>query len=110
MGELHASGLEFSSVPFSEWLQTLQHSATQGDEIRNPAVKLVEYFEKNYGGQEGSKRKGLTFECTAAQRDSAALRSAPRVLENGFVRKYLIVWLQRWIQESYKVLSGPQIA
>ena len=85
----------------------LRKSAAQGDEIRNPAVKLIEYFEKNYGGDENTRREGLTFETTAAQRVSAALRSAPKVVENGSVRKFLIVWLQRWIEESYKMLKTP---
>ena len=109
LDELHASGLEFKSVSFNDWLKMLQESATQGDELRNPAVKLIEYFEMNYGGEESLERKGLTFESAAAQRDSAAMRSAPKVVENGFVRKFLVVWLQRWIQESYRLLSGPQM-
>ena len=109
LDELHASGLEFTSVSVSNWLQMLRQSAAQGDELRNPAVKLIEYFEQNYGTDENFERRGLTFDSAAAQRDSAAMRSAPKVLENGFVRKFLIVWLQRWIQESYKLFNRPQI-
>lgn len=111
LGELHASGLEFTSVSSADWLQMLKKSAAQDDGVRNPAVKLIEYFEKNYGGiEENSLRGHLTFESTAAQRDSTAMRSAPRVIENGFVRKFLIVWLQRWIAGSYKALNGSLIA
>lgn len=107
LGELHAGGLEFTSVPFSDWLQMLQESAAQGDELRNPAVKLIGYFEMNYGDKpkKFEQRRGpLTFDSGAAQRDSAAMRSAPKVVESGLVRKFLIFWLQRWTQESYRLL------
>lgn len=83
----------------------LRKSAVRGDEACNQAVKLIGYFELNYGGVEDNfGRRGPTFESTAAQKDSAALRSAPNVDENGYVRKFLIVWLQRWIAESYQAL------
>lgn len=74
----------------------LQKSAAQGEEIHNPAVKLIEYFEKSYGVVEGFERKDITFETTAAQRDSAALRSAPKMIDPGHVRMVLASWLQRW--------------
>lgn len=94
--ELHAAGLDFSTVSFSDWLQKLQNSAAQGDEVRNPAVKLIEYFKKNYGAEEGLKNNGITFETKAAQRDSAALRSPPKIIDDGYVRKFLVTWSQRW--------------
>lgn len=74
----------------------LRESAAQGDEMRNPAVKLIEYFEKNYGVGEGFEGRDLTFDTTAAQRDSAALRSAPNMIDAGYVRMFLASWLQRW--------------
>ena len=83
-------------MSFNNWLQMLQKSAAQGEEIHNPAVKLIEYFEKSYGVVEGFEREDITFETTAAQRDSAALRSAPKMIDAGHVRMVLASWLQRW--------------
>ena len=74
----------------------LRKSAAQGDEMSNPAVKLIEYFEKSYGVREGFEGKDITFETTAAQRDSAALRSAPKMIDAGYVRMFLDTWLQQW--------------
>lgn len=118
LAELHTSGLEFTPVPFHDWLQMLQKSAERGDELRNPVVKLIDYIEQTYGDSDGNetttittnlkkrRRKGkgsgsLTFDSGPAQRDSVAIRSAPDVAKSGLVRKFLVVWLQRWIQESY---------
>ena len=83
-------------MPFGDWLEMLRKSAAEGDEVRNPAVKLVEYFEKSYGAGEGFEGNDVTFESTAAQRDSAALRSAPKMIDAGYVRMFLATWVQRW--------------
>jgi hypothetical protein len=95
LSELHAAGLEFTTVSFSDWLQKLRISAAHGDELRNPAVKLIDYFEKTYGA-EAFENKGITFETTAVQRDSAVLRYPPNIIKDGYVRKFLASWLQRW--------------
>ena len=65
--ELHAGGLELSPVSFKNWRQMLQKSAAQGEEIHNPAVKLIEYFEKSYGCVEGFERKDITLDTTAGK-------------------------------------------
>jgi hypothetical protein len=77
--------------------------------VRNPAVKLIEYFEKSYGAGAGAGAEsprfgedengnsiGITFETTAAQRDSQALREPPKMIEDGYVRRFLARWLKRW--------------
>jgi hypothetical protein len=110
--ELRSAGLEFHTVPFSDWLQKLRQSAEQGDNaVRNPAVKLIDYFEKScgtgsgtgagaesqrFGKDENRNRIGITFETTAAQRDSQALREPPKMIEDGYVRRFLARWLKRW--------------
>ena len=96
LAELHTAGLEFRTVSFSDWLEKLRKSAAQGDQVRNPAVKLIEYFEKSYGAGQGFEDKGIMFETKAAQRDTAALRCPPKIIEDGYVRKFLAVWLRRW--------------
>ncbi len=76
----------------------LQESALQGDELRNPAVKLIDYFDKSYEVGEEFEGKDIAFETTSAQRDSTALRSAPKLIDTGHVRMFLATWLQHWSQ------------
>ncbi|KAL9611868.1 MAG: hypothetical protein Q9167_003522 [Letrouitia subvulpina] len=97
--ELHASGFEFTSVSFSDWLQLLRESAAQEEEARNPAVKLIEYFEMIYG--EDKRQNGPIFDSRVAQRDSATLRSAPKIIGEGLIGRFLGVWLQQWNAESF---------
>ena len=106
---MQSTGLEFTTVPFDEWLQKLRDSAKNnvgGDS--NPAVKLVAFFEESYGagggeGLEGSGvgkgyygSGGITFETEAARRDSVALRSPPRIIEEGYVRRFFAKWMESW--------------
>lgn len=96
--------MEFTTVPVNVWLEKLRESAARGDEVSNPAVKLIDYFERNYKGEAevrglGNNHKtveGVVFETTAAQRDSKALRAAPRMIEDGYVKRFLEKWLQEW--------------
>lgn len=39
---------------------------------------------------------GIAFETTAGRRESVALRGAPRVVEEGYVRLFVEGWLRRW--------------
>lgn len=102
LAELRARGLHFAAVPFGEWLRMLQEDSAQGESgvTRNPAVKLVEYFEKIYGGEKDGSGEGVIFETTAAQKDSKALRAVPRVIEEGYMGKFVDVWLQRWSRKD----------
>ncbi|KAL8904938.1 MAG: hypothetical protein Q9207_002932, partial [Kuettlingeria erythrocarpa] len=79
LDELRASGLHFAAQPFAEWLALLKASASKGEEEDNPAIKLLEYFETGHGAGEGSVGGGgIRFDTSAAERDSRALREAPR--------------------------------
>lgn len=90
--ELRDAGLEFEEVPATIWLSRLRHSAEMGDEERNPAVKLLDYFEQHFMNHS----RGIIFDTTAIQRDCDVLRASPRMIEDGYVRKFLTRWLQSW--------------
>ncbi|RMJ25467.1 NRPS-like enzyme [Aspergillus sp. HF37] len=92
LSELCAAGLEFETVPFSRWLDMLQESAAKGEEKRNPAIKLIEYYQKTYGAGE----RGVRFDSQSARQHSEALSSAPEVVTSGLLRRFLDVWMQRW--------------
>ena len=92
--ELRACGLDFKTVPFVEWHRMLREAAAHGDEARNPAVKLINYFEWTYEKQISEKE--VSFETVAAQRDSLTLKLAPRIIEQGHAKKFVKNWLRRW--------------
>ena len=46
--KVRRAGLEFKTVPYGDWMQLLRKSASNGDEERNPAVKLLDHFELRY--------------------------------------------------------------
>lgn len=46
--ELQSAGLDFTAVPYGEWLEGLRDSAARGEVDRNPAVKLIDHFEERH--------------------------------------------------------------
>ena len=102
--ELHRSGLDFSTVPVAEWLQKLrEYENSGGDTGRNPAVKLIGHFESMYGdGRTGEIR----FETTIAQKHSVALRETPRLVEEGYIRRFVKVWSAKWEGEGKDLQVG----
>jgi len=79
-------------VPFAEWLAKLKKSASLGQEERNPAVKLIDWFEETYG----TGRKGMDFQTGRARGDARVLREPPKMIEDGYVRRFLQVWMKKW--------------
>ena len=84
---LRSAGLEFDSVPPDEWLEKLRESAGKIDAKDNPAIKLIEYFEKTYGGTE--TRDKLDFSTRQAEQDSSTLQNAPDLLKDGYIKKFV---------------------
>ncbi|KAH6650756.1 putative NRPS-like enzyme, partial [Chaetomium tenue] len=97
----------FVEVSSALWLAKLRASAALGQEERNPAVKLLDYYEQQYGGREvvnsvdgvrdaAGQKSAVVFDTTAAQRDCPVLRNPPMILEDGYVKKFLKRWLMSW--------------
>ncbi|KAL8749393.1 MAG: hypothetical protein Q9199_007714, partial [Rusavskia elegans] len=89
---LHRAGLSFSPVPTKAWLQrlrSLSHTSSStssssnatnynnessasaaGDPEKNPALKLLQYYERTFGGGKDEERDGrVEFEIGMAERD-----------------------------------------
>ncbi len=96
--ELARSGLEFETVPAVDWLQKLrQYGKDGGDPEKNPAVKLLGHFEQMYGSEVNRKKKGeIKFDIKTAEKHSKSLREAPRLVEGGYVRRFVERWLEKW--------------
>ena len=97
--ELARLGLQFETIPPLVWLEKLREY--KGDVEANPAVKLLDHFEKMYamGGsvQGESKNKGsVNFELEKAQRDSESLRTAPKLVQGRYIEKYMAAWIGKW--------------
>lgn len=104
--ELHRLGLDFSTVPVAEWIQKLRDFENGGgDTERNPAVKLIGHFESTYG-KEKKTTGDVRFEIKTAQKHSAALRASPRLVEEGYIGKFVQAWLAKWVNEGKSLQVG----
>ena len=92
--ELRRSGLDFSTIPVAEWLRKLRdYERNGGDPERNPAVKLIDHFESMYGKENSGDIK---FEIKTAEKHSPAMRETPRLIEDGYIEKFVKSWLEKW--------------
>lgn len=83
---LSAAGLKFQCLPPAQWMERLRDS--DRDPIRNPPIKLLDWFESKYGDRAASSPKGvLEFLTTETKRDSETLSKVPDVVYHGYVAK-----------------------
>lgn len=102
--ELQRSGLDFTTVPVAVWLKKLRdYEKNGGDPERNPAVKLIDHFEAMYGKE---KTGGVNFEINTAEKHSLALRNSPRLIEDGYIKKFVRIWLEKWEGERKGLQVG----
>ncbi|KIW77574.1 hypothetical protein Z517_10020 [Fonsecaea pedrosoi CBS 271.37] len=94
------AGLKFETVPFAEWIAGLKsYSSTQGLEAASlhcPAIKLIDFWERSYGGKERQHDGGLQFDTRQAQAVSRSMATAPDVVQSGLVKIMLDSWMQNW--------------
>ena len=73
------------------------------DPEKNPAVKLIDHFEAMYGKE---KTGDIKFEIKTAEEHSSSLRKSPRLIEDGYIKKFVKVWLERWEGEGKGLQVG----
>lgn len=105
---LKNQGLDFEAVDVKGWLDRLKRYNEQtpsAEALRlNPAVKLVDFYEKTYGHKKSSSSEEdnagdgqeVKFETKLAERDSVQLRKSPNVLGSGLMGKIVQYWLETW--------------
>ena len=54
---LSAAGLKFEVLPTDQWMEKLRTSSK--DPIKNPPIKLLDWFESKYGHRGTSTNKGI---------------------------------------------------
>jgi hypothetical protein len=87
------SQLELPDVPFEEWVQRLRESAADAeatDVERNPAVKLLEFFE-SLVKMEKVGRSQVWLDTTRAVEDSKVLREMDVVSGT-----HMVNWMRQW--------------
>ena len=90
---LKRAGLSFEIVPQREWIHRLRTG--DQDPTKNPPVKLTSFFADKYDN-DGPGRNGLDFETTRTEEDSPTLKGAPHLVQDGFVEKFVSVWMRKW--------------
>ncbi|CAG8948565.1 unnamed protein product [Penicillium salamii] len=88
--------LPFKVVPFGEWLQLLRESEARGEELINPAVKLISHYDAMYGvdSDAGNAPSSKTFATEKAERDSVTLRNGRwGIVEDGILDRYISHWI-----------------
>jgi len=94
------SGLHFTTVPVHEWLDKLRaYEKNGGDPEKNPAVKLISHFERMYARKEKGDEE-VNFELKTTLEHSETLRKAPRMVEDGYVGKFVKAWMEKWEDEG----------
>ncbi|KAI3068907.1 hypothetical protein CBS147339_8037 [Penicillium roqueforti] len=94
---LKDSGFRFDVVPFEEWLLRLRRSETKGEELVNPAVKLIHHYETMHGKNSFIQNSLKRFITDKAERSSVTLRNGRlRIIDDGILRCYAQDWLARW--------------
>ena len=106
-------GLNFETLPFEDWLSKLrqlassasrdeQHSSSATDPARNPALKLIDFFEEGLEGKGGGGdgEGGVRFATEAAMGMSPSLRDCGDVIGSGLLGKMVGVWMERWGEEG----------
>ncbi|CAI7567323.1 unnamed protein product [Penicillium palitans] len=91
-------GFRFDVVSFEEWLLRLHRSETRGEELVNPAVKLIHHYETMHGKRSSLMQNGpKRFNTEKAERSSVTLRNGRlRIIDDGILRCYAQDWLARW--------------
>ncbi|CAG8166100.1 unnamed protein product [Penicillium olsonii] len=98
LGALKDSGFQFETLPLQDWLSRLRESEARGEELVNPAIKLIRHYESMYGSDSfGAHKESKKFVTIKAEGNSATLREGRLdILEDGILRCYAEDWLARW--------------
>ncbi|KAH8671220.1 putative NRPS-like enzyme [Xylariales sp. PMI_506] len=83
---LQKAGLDFDTVSWQEWLERLESSIE--DASTNPSKKLLGYWRKQADRSAGE----ITFDTSAVESASTALKSGLRAVDDGFMTQIVAAW------------------
>lgn len=92
---LAAGGLNFETLPTDQWMDRLRKS--DRDPIKNPPIKLLDWFESKYGGKASQKPKGaLTYATCKTVQESETLGRVPDVTDSAYVTRVVERLRRHW--------------
>lgn len=101
---LNDAGLSFAVVSPSTWIANLRSYAEDlgsSAGVRNPAVKLLDFWTRRYGNDDDLKCEA-TFDTAAAQGHSVSLREFTKIqdvndmMSQGYVQRFVETWRADW--------------
>ncbi|KAK5112326.1 hypothetical protein LTR62_004289 [Meristemomyces frigidus] len=95
---------DFEIVSPSEWLEKL--AAGEQDPIRNPSIKLLDFWRGKYSlavaATVDEDTPGMTFATDKTVERCAVLGSVKDPVSEGLIDKYIRAWMRRWIDFEAK--------
>lgn len=89
------AGLQFELLPTSQWMDRLRQS--ERDPVKNPPIKLLNWFEGKYGSAEGSaKTETLEYLTGETLKASPTLSALPKVTDEEFVKCMIDRFREDW--------------
>ena len=97
---LQDAGLQFEVLPTSQWMDRLRTS--DQDPVRNPPIKLLDWFESKYGHGASPSRQGvLEYSTKETEARSVSLRNVSDVTERNFVRMMVQRLQSHWANGGF---------
>lgn len=92
---LTKAGLEFELLPTSQWMDRLRQS--DKDPVKNPPIKLLDWFEGKYGATGSPERtETLEYLTTETLKASPTLGALPKVTDEKFVGRMIDRLREHW--------------
>lgn len=92
---LAKAGLQFELLPTSQWMDRLRQS--EKDPIKNPPIKLLNWFEGKYGSAESSaKTETLEYLTGETSKASPTLGALPKVTDEKYVKCMINRFKEQW--------------
>lgn len=89
------AGLQFELISTSQWMDQLRHS--ERDPVKNPPIKLLNWFEGKYGSAESSaKTETLEYLTGETLKASPTLGALPKVTDEVFVKCMIDEFREDW--------------
>lgn len=92
---LAKAGLQFELLPTSQWMDRLRQS--EKDPVKNPPIKLLNWFEGKYGSPESSaKTETLEYLTSETLKASPTLGALPKITDEKFVKCMIDRFREEW--------------
>jgi hypothetical protein len=89
------AGLTYEALPTDQWMERLRNS--EKDPVKNPPIKLLDWFESKYGRSVSAGKKGvLEFVTKETRKDSVTLSAIPHVTDRAYMRMVVDRLKERW--------------